>query len=185
MQEGKLLGHIVSIEGIKIDQERVKAILKISIPRNKKGMESFLGKINFLRWFIPNFAEIIKPIIEMLKKDKEVKWSAEARSSFERIKHALGESLALISPYFSKKFLPFSFAYENTLASFPLQKNSEGMEQPISLFNKTIRYSKIKYSTIEKQAYALVQALNFFRIYPLHSKIIAYVPNVAVEVVLV
>ena len=36
MQEGKLLGHIVSADGIKIDLEWVKAILKISIPRNKK-----------------------------------------------------------------------------------------------------------------------------------------------------
>ena len=36
MQEGKLLGHVVSTYGIKIDPERVKAILKISIPRNKK-----------------------------------------------------------------------------------------------------------------------------------------------------
>ena len=36
MQEGKLIGHIVSADGIKIDPERVKAILKITIPRNKK-----------------------------------------------------------------------------------------------------------------------------------------------------
>ena len=65
MTEGKLLGHIVSVEGIKIDLERVNAILKINIPRNKKEIQSFIGKINFLRWFIPNFAEIIKHIIEM------------------------------------------------------------------------------------------------------------------------
>ena len=61
MTEGKLLGRIVFAEGIKIDPERVKAILKISIPRNKKEIQSFIGKINFLRWFIPNFAEIVKP----------------------------------------------------------------------------------------------------------------------------
>ena len=53
MQEGNLLGHIVSTDGIKIDPERVKAILKISIPRNKKEIQSFIGKINFLRWFVP------------------------------------------------------------------------------------------------------------------------------------
>ena len=75
LTKGKLLGHIVSAEGIKIDPERVKAILKISIPRNKKEIQSFIGKINFLRWFIPNFAEIIKHITQMLKKDREVKWS--------------------------------------------------------------------------------------------------------------
>ena len=49
MAEGNLLGHIVSAEGIKIDLERVKAFLKISLTRNKKGNRSFLGKINILR----------------------------------------------------------------------------------------------------------------------------------------
>jgi hypothetical protein len=69
MEEGKILGHIVSPEGIKIDPERVKAIQKIYIPRNKKSIQSFICKINFLRRFIPNFAEIIKIITDMLKKD--------------------------------------------------------------------------------------------------------------------
>ena len=82
MTEGKLLRHIVSAKGIKIDTERVKAILKITIPRNKKEIQYFIGKINFLRWFIPNFAEIIKRNIEMLKKDKEFKWSNQAKQSF-------------------------------------------------------------------------------------------------------
>ena len=60
MQEGKLLGHIVSADGINIDPERVKAIPKISVPRNKKEIQSFIGKINFLRLFIPNFADIVE-----------------------------------------------------------------------------------------------------------------------------
>ena len=55
MQEGKLLGHIVSNEGISIDPECVKAILRISIPRNKKEIQCFVGKINFLRWFIRDY----------------------------------------------------------------------------------------------------------------------------------
>ena len=45
IQEGKILGHIVLADGIKIDPERVKAILKISLPRSKKDVQSFLGKI--------------------------------------------------------------------------------------------------------------------------------------------
>jgi hypothetical protein len=75
MQEGKLLGHIVSKYGIKVDPKRVEAIDKINIPRNKKEIQSFLGRINFLRRFIPNFVEIIKLITDMLKKDNEVKWT--------------------------------------------------------------------------------------------------------------
>ena len=47
MIEGKVLGHIVYAEGIQIDPERVKAILKISISRNKKEIQTFVGKIIF------------------------------------------------------------------------------------------------------------------------------------------
>jgi hypothetical protein len=76
MQEGKLLGHIVSRDGIKINPKRVEAIDTINIPRNIKEIQSFLGKINFLRRFVPNFVEIVKLIIDMLKKKNEVKWIA-------------------------------------------------------------------------------------------------------------
>ena len=116
VQEGRLLGHVVSADAIRIDPERVKAILKISFPRSKKDVWSFIGKINFLRWFIPNFAETIKQITTMLKKDQEVKWTAEANNSFEKIKKALTEAPVLVSPDFSKYFLNFSFTSQDTIA---------------------------------------------------------------------
>jgi len=60
LSEGKLLGHILAKEGVKIDPKRVEAINNIPMPRNKKNIQVFLGKINFLRRFIPNYAEIVK-----------------------------------------------------------------------------------------------------------------------------
>lgn len=41
--KGKLLGHIVSKEGIKIDLERVEAIDKIHVPKSVKAIQSFFG----------------------------------------------------------------------------------------------------------------------------------------------
>ena len=52
MEEGQLLGNIVTSKGICIDPNRVDAIQKINIPRNKNEILSFLGKVNFLRRFI-------------------------------------------------------------------------------------------------------------------------------------
>jgi len=73
LEEGKLLGHIVSAAGVKIDLERVKAIQTLSIPRSKKDIQSFLGKINFIRRFIPNLVELVKHITSMLNKGSEIK----------------------------------------------------------------------------------------------------------------
>ena len=185
MQEGKLLRHLVSADGIKIDLERVKAILKISFRRSKKDVQSFIGKINFVRWFIPNFAETIKQITTMLKKYQEVKWTAEAKNSFEKIKKALTEAPVLVSPDFSEYFLTFSFASHDTIAAVLLRKNDDGLEQPIAFFSKTLKDSELKYSTLENQAYSLVKALKFFIIYVLHSKVIGYVPNDAIKDILI
>eukprot|EP00253_Pinus_taeda_P007863 PITA_07863 len=80
--EGKLLGHIISKEGIKIDPERIEEIQKIPLPHNLKSLQSFLGKINFIRRFIPNYAEIAKPIQNLLKKDAKFVWQEEGKRAF-------------------------------------------------------------------------------------------------------
>ena len=77
MKEGKLLGHIVSAEGVKINPSRVEAIQALSIPRSRKEVQSFLGKINFLRRFVSNFAEGVRLITAMLRKGNEVRWTSE------------------------------------------------------------------------------------------------------------
>jgi hypothetical protein len=86
LKKGKLLGHIVSAEGVKIDPARVEAIQKLSMPRSKKDIQSLLGKINFVRRFIPNFAELVKHITSMLKKGSKIKCKENERSSFQDIK---------------------------------------------------------------------------------------------------
>ena len=75
----------------------------------------------------------------------------------------------------------FSFASEFTIAGVLLQKNNEGSEQPIAFFSKALRGSELKYTIIEKQAYAMIQALKYFWVYVLHSHIIAYVPDAVVK----
>jgi hypothetical protein len=77
--EGKLLGHIISKEGVKLDPERVEAISKVPLPASKKALQSFLGQTNFAHRFIPNYAEIMKPIYKLLKKDVKFEWNEESK----------------------------------------------------------------------------------------------------------
>ena len=113
----------------------------------------------------------------MLKKEVGVKWTTEAKKSFELVKKALTETLVLISPDFTKDFYIFSFASEHTIATMSLQKNAVGKEQPISFFRKSLRDAPLKYNIMEKQVFALVKALKYFRVYILHSHVIDFVPN--------
>jgi hypothetical protein len=185
MKEGKILGHIVSAEGVRIDPSRVEAIQALSPPRSKKEIQAFLGKINFLRRFISNFAELVRHIIAMLRKGNEVKWTTEPMESFVQIKRALTEAPVLISPDYSKDFLIFSFASCDTVATVLLQRNDQGQEKPIAFYNKALRDAELWYEIMEKQAYALVKALKAFRVYVLHSKITVYIPSASVKDILV
>jgi hypothetical protein len=107
MKEGKLLGHVISKECIKIDPNKVEAIMKIDTPRSKKEGQYFLGIVNFLRRFIPNLAEIIRYIKNILMKGNEIKWTHEARKYFEDIKVVLIKALVLASLNFAKYFIFF------------------------------------------------------------------------------
>jgi hypothetical protein len=110
-----------------------------------------------------------------------MKWIVEYRNSFDQIKKALDEALVLINPNYSKDFLIFSFPSFDTLPTILLQKNVEGLEQPITFFIKALRDVEIKHDMMEIQAYTLVKYLKAFKIYVLHSKFIAYVPSASMK----
>eukprot|EP00253_Pinus_taeda_P022655 PITA_22655 len=129
LEEGKLLGHIISKDGIRIDPARIEAILQIPHPRSIKELQAFLGNINFLRRFISNLAELIRLLNNMLRKDSSIKWTVEAKQAFEEIKMALTRTPVLTSPQFDRDFIIFSFASEHTIAVFLLQKDDQGCKR--------------------------------------------------------
>ena len=184
LEECKMLGHVVYATGVRIDLERVKEIQTLSVLRSKKDIQSFLGRINFVRRFIPNFAELVKHITSMLRKGSEIKWTIAARRFFESIKKAIMEAPTLISPDYNKEFHIFSFSSEDTLAAVLLQVDEEGSEYLVAFFSKTLRDAELKYDIIEKHAYAVIKSSKTFRIYILHSKIIAYLPSGSIKDVL-
>lgn len=171
--QGKLLGHIVS-QGVKIDPDRVRAIQQLSLPLSKIGVKSFFGKVNFLRRFVPNFSEIVKNIVDMMKGNK----------AFENIKEAIANAPVLVHPDYTKEFIIYCYASEHTMSSILMQENKEGIQAPIAFMSMPLKNQELKYSQIEKHAYAVVKALKFFRFYILHSHSVIHVPDVAVKSVL-
>ena len=184
VDEGKLLGHIISKDGVKIDSERVEAIKRVLLPTNKKSLQSFNGQINFIRIFIPNLAKLMKPMQKLLKKDVKFDWDSEGKEAFRRIKDCIERSPVLTILDYSKEFQIFSFASEDTIARVLLQKNKEGQEQPIAFMSRSLQNSELKYTIMQKQAYALVKSLKHFRTYVGYSKVVGYVPHSAVKDIL-
>ena len=122
----------------------------MSVPVNKKALQSFLGKINFIRRFVPNFAERIKPLSTLLKKDVAFRWGKETDRSFEDIKNVIFQVPVLISPDFSRDFIIFSFASQDTIARVLMQKDADNFEHPVAFMRKVLRDSELKYTITEK-----------------------------------
>jgi hypothetical protein len=78
----KLLGHIISKDEISFDPSRTEAIKKIILPKDKNTLQYFFGKINFLRRFISNFNEVVKPLNHLLKNDVPFKWDDHIKRDF-------------------------------------------------------------------------------------------------------
>lgn len=66
--------------------------------------------MNFLRRFVPNLAEHLREITNMLKKVTVVKWTEEAIKSFNLVKLALSLAPVLIISDYTQYFILFSFA---------------------------------------------------------------------------
>jgi len=83
--------------GVRIDPEKVKAILSWEAPRSVKGVQSFIGFANFYRKFIQGFSDVVWPMMSLVKKDTAFAWIAEADQAFEQLKGLFTEAPVLVS----------------------------------------------------------------------------------------
>ena len=135
IEEGTLLGFIISPYGITINPGMIESIKVITYPHNKKEMQSFLGKINFVRRFISDFAEIVKPPQEMVKKDSNFKCKKERKEAFDKIKESIVESPTLRSQNFDKEFILYTFSSDHSIVAVLTQKNEVGEEFTVSFMS--------------------------------------------------
>jgi hypothetical protein len=90
---------------------------------------------------IKNTSFIILQSSDLLR---EKKWTVDSINSFDQIKRDLTEAPVLINLDYSSEFLIFSFASSYTLVAALLQKNAEGLEHPISFFNRALRDAEMR-----------------------------------------
>ena len=70
------------------------------------------------------------------------------------------------------------------MAGVLLQKNFEGFEQPIAFMSRVLQNYELKYTIMEKQAYAFVKSLKHFKTCIGYSKVIGYAPHATVKGIL-
>ena len=93
------LGVILSQDSIEANPTKIKRVAQQLEPQDKREVQQFLGFCNFYHRFIPGFAQIAKPLTELMGK-KEWKWQEEEKSTFNKLKKRMTNppTLAIFYP---------------------------------------------------------------------------------------
>lgn len=164
------LGFIFSAEGLNMDLEKIDVIMLWPSPKSVFEVRSFHGFARFYRKFIRNFSKINASIIGTIKNDiQPFKWIVEVERNFQLLKRKITEKPNLILPDFNKSFQVKCDASGEAIGVVLSQE-----EKPIAYFSEKMNESKKKYSSYDKEFYAVMQSLKKWRHYLMSKELILY-----------
>ena len=102
--ELNFLGHISSAKGIQVDPAEVPIVKDWPVPKSKHDMQKFLGLANYYCKFIMGYAQLVAPMQQLTKKDKDYAWTEECNAAFTGVKNALCTAPVLSLPNLQRPF---------------------------------------------------------------------------------
>ncbi|WJZ87576.1 hypothetical protein VitviT2T_006946 [Vitis vinifera] len=183
VQQGIVLGHIISKNGIELDKAKVELIVKLPPPTNVKGIRQFLGHAGFYRRFIKDFSKISKPLCELLVKDAKFVWDEKCQKSFEELKQFLTTAPIVRAPNWKLPFEVMCDASGLAMGAV-LGKREDGKPYVIYYARKTLNEAQRNYTTTDKELLAVVFALDKFRAYLVGSFIVVFTDHSALKYLL-
>ena len=158
------LGHLISADGIQPLPEKLESIAKMPAPRNPKEAKQFLRLVGYYRKFIPRFADILRVLTHLTKKDVEFKWTPECENCFQILKEFLQKAPILQYPDPQASYTLYTDASKYAYAGM-LTQHSNGMDHPITYVSGLFCGSQLNWATLTKEAYAIymsVKKLSFY-----------------------
>ena len=173
-EEVKYLGHLVGSYGIKPDSEKLACILTYPTPADLKQLRQFLGFSGYYRRFIKNYARIAAPLYQLMKKTaKRFNWTTDCDQAFKELKNLLCSPPILSYPCFQLPFVLSTDASDRAIGAV-LSQVKEGEEHPIAYWSRQLQKAEKNYSTIEREALAVVSAIKHFYPYLYGRKFILH-----------
>jgi len=157
----KYLGFIVGNGQIGPDPDKVATIQSIPRPNTKRQIRAFLGTINYYSRFIPMYAQLAAPLMDLTKNSvpNRIPWTERHQQAFESLKIALENLVVSTSPDFEKPFVVLTDASGTGIAGCLAQLDPEGHERPVLFISRKLSGPETRYSTIEQEALAIVWSI--------------------------
>ena len=168
---GKLVGHIVSSQGIATDPDKVAIIVQLPQPNSVTEVRAFLGHVGYYRRYIYKYANIAIPLTELTKKsDIAHIWTNACTKAFETLKHKLTTAPVLIPPDWEKDFEVYVDASSVAIGSVLSQKDEKGRDKPIYFASRQLTAAEKNYTVTEKEALGMIFSVQKFKHYLLGYK---------------
>ncbi|BHF73292.1 hypothetical protein SprV_0401637300 [Sparganum proliferum] len=159
----EFLGHLIDSNGIRPLSSKVAAIRDFPPPTSKRQLQRFLGMVNFYRRFLPNCADTILPLTNLLSGSKRTfELTPAALTSFEQVKALLADATLLTH---SHADAPISLMVDasNVAVGAVLQQSLRDSTVPLAFFSKKLSKAETRYSTFGRELLAAYLAVRHFR----------------------
>ena len=163
-KETRYLGFIVSADGARPDRAKTDPIRRFPQPTDRKGMRRFLGICGYYRRCIRNFVRIAAPLQRLVPEDATFVWG-KAKQVFEALKAALVHIAATAHPRPGLSFLIDCDAVVQGRGAVLQQRDDHKREVPTSFASCVLRANERKWFITELEAFAMMWALETFRVY--------------------
>jgi hypothetical protein len=173
------LGFVISADKLRMDLDKVEVIKNWPSLKSIFEVRSFHGLASFYRKFIRNFSGISAPMMDTVKKrHKSFHWTEEAEKSFNLLKRKITEQPIMVLSDFQK-----TFQVKCDASGFAIGAVLSQEDRPIVYFNEKMNEAKVKYSTYDKEFYAIIQTLKKWRHYLILKEFVLYSDNHALQFV--
>ncbi|XP_073952524.1 uncharacterized protein [Choristoneura fumiferana] len=158
----EFLGHVTIPRSIHVPPDGTAAIAGMSTPQNAKHLKRFLQASSRFRRFIPNYAEVVRPLTILLKKASTWSWGMKQREAFERVKSRLVSTPTLRQADATKPFVLRTNSSRYSLRAVLIQGEGPD-ERPVEYASRLLSDAEKNYSTAERETLAAVWAVSKFR----------------------
>ncbi|XP_043466332.1 uncharacterized protein K02A2.6-like [Leptopilina heterotoma] len=169
-KEIRFLGHVINKEGLKTDNSKVEAILKIPRPTNKSEVKTWVGTVNYYSKFIPNVAEILLPMYELLRDNTEFKWTEKCENAFIKTRKEITSKKVLVHFDRTKPINMYCDASQFGIAAVLTHVFFGGTERPIAFASRVLQPAEKNYAVIQKEALAIYFGAKKFYQYLIGNK---------------
>lgn len=168
------LGHEIGYNSIKPLVNNVVAIKNFPVPKTKKNIQQFLGKVNFYLEYIPQSTVLLEPFHNLLRKNVEFKWTEICQKNFDKVKNYLCTEpiLAIFDP--ALEIHIFTDASIEGVGAVLKQPQSDGILKPVFYFSRKLTKSQKAKRAIYLECLAIKEAILYWQYHLIGSKFIVH-----------